>query len=102
MTLTPEQQRFWDALHGPEYHCHEMAKDILAVKGRAKRFHRRIDQHLATIMHLYKGEQVIRIIHTWLAVYKMPIQPMELDNYDLFHQYYGDMIMSLLGRIKPY
>lgn len=100
--LSSEQEQFWNALHGPEYHCHRMAEDILAVRGRAKLFHARIDQHLATIMHLYTGEQVIRILHTWLAVYQMPIKPMQLTNYDLFHSYYGDMIMSLSGRIKPY
>lgn len=102
MTLTPEQQQFWNALKGPEYHCHRMARDILAVKGRAKRFHQRIDQHLDTLMHLYKGEEVVRVLHTWLSVYKMPINPCQLIVYDRFHDQYSDLIMQQSGKIKPY
>ena len=103
MTLTSEQQRCWDALHGAQFHCHEMAKDILAVKGRAKRFHQCIDRHLETIMHLYTGDEVIRIVHTWLKVYKIPIDPSQLINYDLFHARYGSLVMAQTGKkIKPY
>ena len=103
MKLTPEQQRFWDALHGAQFHCHEMAKDILAVRGRAKRFHARVDQHMDTIMRLYSTEEVIRIMHTWLDVYKMPVDPSQLANYDLFHIRYGPAVLEISGRrILPY
>ena len=100
--LTSEQQRFWDCLRGPEFHCHEMAKDILSIRGRAKRFHARIDQHLETVMKLYSGDEVIRILHTWLSIYKMPIHPGELACYDRFHARYGSTITAGIGHIKPY
>ena len=102
MKLTPEQQQFWDALHGPEYHAHSMAKDILSVRGRAKRFHARIDQHMFTIMNLYKDEEVIRIIKTWLSEYQMPMDPSQMVSSDLFHQRYGSIVIALSGKIKSY
>ena len=102
MTLTPEQQRFWNALHGAQFHAHEMAKDILSVRGKAKRFHQRVDQHMYTIMNLYTGEEVIRIVKTWLSVYKIPMDPGQMSSSDLFHQRYGSIVIALSGKIKSY
>ena len=102
MKLTPEQQRFWDALHGPEYHAHAMAKDILSVRGRAKRFHARIDQHMYTIMSLYTADEVIRIVKTWLSVYKIPMDPSQMTSSDLFHDRCGSIVIALSGKIKSY
>lgn len=102
MTLTPEQQRFWDALHGAQFHAHEMARDILAVRGRAKRFHQRVDQHMYTIMNLYTAEEVIRIVKTWLCEYQMPIDCRQLVQFDLFHQRYGSIVIALSSKIKSY
>jgi len=102
MKLTPEQQRFWNALHGAVYHAHQMARDIIAVKGRAKRFHARVDQHMYTIMNLYTADEVIRIVKTWLSEYKIPMDPSRMTSSDLFHQRYGSMVIALSGKIKSY
>ena len=105
MKLTPEQQQFWNALHGAPYHCHSMARDILAVKGRAKRFHQRVDQHLDTIMRLYKGDEIIRIVYTWMTVYQLPLDPGRLTTFDLFHSRYGSHVLAIMDsrtKIKPY
>jgi hypothetical protein len=101
--LTAEQQLFWDALRGAPYHAHTMAQDIMSVKGRAKRFHQRIDKHLGTVMCIYNDDEVIRIVHTWLTVYQMPLNPERLSTFDLFHDRYGTRVLALMGRkIKPY
>ena len=102
MKLTPEQQLFWDALHGAQFHAHTMARDILSVKGRAKRFHARVDQHMYTIMNLYTAEEVIRIVKTWLSVYQIPMDPGQMISSDLFHQRYGSIVIALSGKIKSY
>jgi hypothetical protein len=102
MKLTPEQQLFWDALHGAQFHAHTMARDILSVKGRAKRFHARIDQHMYTIMNLYTAEEVIRIVKTWLSVYQIPMDPGRMTSSDLFHQRYGSIVIALSGKIQSY
>lgn len=102
MKLTPEQQRFWNALKGPEFHAHQMAQDILAVRGRAKRFHQRIDQHLDTVMRLYTDQQVANILKTWLSVYKMPIDPNRLELFDQFHNRIGPWIIKSPDQIHSY
>ena len=102
MTLTPEQQQFWNALKGPEFHAHQMAQDIIAVKGRAKRFHRRIDQHLDTVMRIYSDQQVASILKTWLSVYKMPIDPSQLALFDQFHDRIGPWIIKNTKLINSY
>jgi hypothetical protein len=102
MKLTTEQQRFWNALKGPEFHAHEMAKDILSVKGRAKRFHQRIDQHLDTLMRLYTDQQVTNILKTWLSVYEMQIDPKQLELFDQLHNRIGSLIIKSPDQIHSY
>jgi hypothetical protein len=94
MTLTHEQQQVWMALQGAPYHAHRMAQDIAAVKGRGKRFHQRVDQHLGTVLRLYKGDEVIRIICTWLTAYQLPLDPSQLENFDQFHTLYGGQVLT--------
>ena len=35
-----------------------------------------------------------RILHTWLRVYELPIDPSKLTFYDEFHNQYGKFIME--------
>lgn len=93
--LTEEQQLVWSALLGAPYHAHHMARDMLAVKGRGKQFHQRVDQHLGTVLRLYKGDEVIRIVFTWLNIYKVPMDPIQLENFNLFQELYGQRVINM-------
>lgn len=97
MTLTDQQQQVWLALQGAPYHAHRMAQDIAAVKGRGKQFHQRVDQHLGTVLGIYRGEEVIRIICTWLTVYQLPLDPSQLENFTEFHTLYGGQILARMN-----
>ena len=100
--LTDEQQLVWAALKGAPFHAHYMAQDIMAIKGRGKRFHQRIDQHLLTVMQLYTVDEVLRIVHTWLKVYQMPIDPGQLLSADRFYADYGHVVARGVKHLQPY
>jgi hypothetical protein len=105
--LTASQEQFWNALKGPEFYCHQRARAMLIVRGRGKKFHGIVDESLRYIIANFSKIDGIRIMHTWLRVYELPIDPNKLTSYDEFHNHFGKMIADMstsgqIGSIKPY
>ena len=102
--LTDNQERFWNAIKGPDFYCHRRAKEIIAIRGRGKKFHQAIDQSLLFIIDNFSLIDGSRILHTWLRVYQLPIDPSKLTVYDEFHNWIGEFIQSTtnLKNIKAF
>ena len=92
--LTASQEQFWNALKGPEFYCHQRANELMAIRGRGNRFHQAVDQSLKFIIDNFGLMDGCRILHTWLRVYQLPIDPSKLTVYDEFHNRYGKFIMA--------
>ena len=102
--LTTSQEQFWNNFKGPDFYCHQQAKEFLAIRGREKRFHQAVDQSLKFVIENFSTIDVCRILHTWLRVYKLPIDPHKLTIYDEFHNRFGKFISVYdnLKNIRPF
>ena len=102
-----DPNKFWTVLKGAEHYCHKLAEEMQTVRGRQKKFHRKVDQSIYFIMENFADQEVVNCMHTWLKIYGLPIDPNRLNSYDDFHAKYGVGLTigdddSLLKNIKPY
>ena len=105
--MKTDPNKFWTVLKGAEHYCHKLAEEMQTVRGRQKKFHRKVDQSIYFIMENFADQEVVNCMHTWLKVYGLPIDPNRLNSYDDFHAKYGVSLTlgdndSLLKNIKPY
>lgn len=92
--MTPEQEHFWDVLRAdPVRLCHTYGKELQLIKSK-KQFDQRADECLDFVMSNFDSENVLRTVKTWLSLYKLPLDPGELESFDKFHTTYGHMVIA--------
>jgi hypothetical protein len=98
--LSPSQQITWDILcRDPVSFAHRWGA-ILAQLDRDA-LHTRCDNLLLEVMQFPK-EDAVSILKTFLCVYELPLKVLRLENFDLFHQKYGDYILQNMDNLKPF
>ena len=91
--MTEQQELFWNLLQAnPSWAAHHIGHKLSTLKG--KKFHRQLDQQLEYVMNVFDSINAIRIVATWLNVYKLPMDPSELECFDRFHITYGKEIIN--------
>lgn len=98
--MTPEQKSMWDHLcnNYPRL-THEMAAEI--VQADKRWFYRKANKFLAVI-NTWPIEHAVSALCTWLTVYKMPLVPGKLSNFNAFHNRCGAYIHSNIRTMKSF
>jgi hypothetical protein len=79
----------------------ELNNDLTAMKehidnlGPHDEFIKLADNFLGKAMRLSDPSLTIAYVNIALCEYNLPFQPTELNNFDMFHQRYGNMILEL-------
>lgn len=82
-------------LKGPQRYAEAACDAIAAKKGRA--FHKLVTEYLRSAMDLFDEDSVINIVHYWLAVRQLPLDPKKIDPqvFDRFNLEYRERIHDL-------
>ena len=98
--MTPEQQFMWDHLSDNYAKLtHDMANDL--VNTHKRWVNRKADKFLLTV-NTWPIENSIRALVTWLNIYKLPLDPRKLSNFDTFHDRCGKWIINNKQPIRPF
>lgn len=99
--MTEEQTEFWNTLkYDPAVMAHSTAQELQRLKGR--RFHKKVNENLELIMGVFDATAVIRIVRTWLNIYKLPLDAKHLPCFDVFHANYHRLIADSIRNKKQY
>ena len=98
--LSLSQQITWDILcRDPASFAHRWGVILAQLDSDA--LHSRCDDLLWEIMQ-FSMEDSVRIMKTFLCVYKLPLKVLRLENFGLFNKRYGDYILKNVDNLKPY
>ena len=91
--MTPEQKVMWDHLcnNYPKL-AHEMAVKIVQAD---KRWLNRKANKFLGVINTWPIEDAVRAMRTWLTIYKMPLSPSKLSNYQAFYDRCGAYILEI-------
>jgi hypothetical protein len=101
--LTSDQERFWNIL---KFDAKTMAIELGSVMENArvkygdnsKDFHSTVNRCLFMVLDQAHNEfDVIKIVRHWLTTSELPIDPNQLESYDIFHHRYASLIFELIN-----
>lgn len=82
-------------LKGPLNYARTSADEIAGCEGRA--FHRSVTNYLRSAMDLFDQDSVINIVHYWLSVKQLPLDPRKIEPevFRRFNEKYKERINEL-------